>query len=748
MSMTFRPRPKQQEVLAYRGGKMGVSAVPGSGKTQTLSYLAAQIVAGGELGPEQEVLIVTLVNAAVDNFAHRVAGILRAKGLLPHVGYRVRTLHGLAHDVIRDRPSLAGLSDAFQILDEYDAQQIIRRASEGWLHGNPQALDGMLRGDLTEAELRRIRRRNLPRHLGDVAVSFIHQAKDLGLSPPELNEKLGDGDEEMPVLRMACEVYALYQQALAYRGAVDFNDLISKALLALRTDRDYRQRLRNRWPFILEDEAQDSSRLQEEILRELVGKEGNWVRVGDPNQAIYETFTTASPEFLRDFMEQTDVQAKELPNSGRFTRSIMDLANELIDWTRTRHPVPGARSALTPPKILPTPSGDPQPNPEDDPQAVHLVGLAYTPQEELEAVAIALERWLADHPQKTVAVLVPSNYRGFELSEVLEARGLPYLEVLRSTKATRASASALVSVLRHLIEPVSAKALVDAYRIWRVGNGRRADPETVEESVHQMSGCRDPESYLWPHPDRDWLRERRDGLPDGVVHELEAFRSQVRRWHASILLPVDQMILALAQDLFREAVDLAVSHKLAGVMKGIQEGNPGMELPELVDELEKVAENERRFIGLDRDERAFDPDQHRGVVVVTTVHKAKGLEWDRVLLISVNNYDYPAALPKDRFISEKHYLRESFNLEAETLAQLKKLAEGGLQGADQAGDASMRSRVDYASERLRLLYVGITRARRSLTITWNSGRYGDAKQALAFRALQSYWEERTDESAD
>jgi DNA helicase II / ATP-dependent DNA helicase PcrA len=63
--MTFTPRPSQREILAYRGGTLGISAVPGSGKTHTLSALAAQIIssgASGQLEPEQEVLIVTLGN--------------------------------------------------------------------------------------------------------------------------------------------------------------------------------------------------------------------------------------------------------------------------------------------------------------------------------------------------------------------------------------------------------------------------------------------------------------------------------------------------------------------------------------------------------------------------------------------------------------------------------------------------------------------------------------------------------------
>ena len=146
----FRPRPKQQEVLDYAGGKMGVSAVPGSGKTHTLSLLAAQIVASGVLEDDQEVLVVTLVNSAVDNFAKRVAGFVRQRGLLPNLGYRVRTLHGLAHDIVRGRPGLVGLSDTFEIVDQREADGIRRGAAEAWLRANPNVINGFLADGLED----------------------------------------------------------------------------------------------------------------------------------------------------------------------------------------------------------------------------------------------------------------------------------------------------------------------------------------------------------------------------------------------------------------------------------------------------------------------------------------------------------------------------------------------------------------------------------------------------------------------
>ena len=412
----FKPRPKQQEVLNYTGGKMGVSAVPGSGKTITLSYLAARLVASGALEDDQEVLVVTLVNSAVDNFTARVGRFVQQLGLLPHLGYRVRTLHGLAHDIVRERPALVGLADDFQIVDERAADEILQAAVQAWVRGHPYEVDGFLVPDLEDGKREWVRRSQWPRLVSDVARSFIRQAKDLQVTPPELHDRLERlMPQPLPLVEMGWAIYADYQRALTYRGAVDFDDLIRLALQALQLDDEFLQRLRARWPFILEDEAQDSSRLQEEILRLLVEPDGNWVRVGDPNQAIYETFTTASPQFLRDFLGEVDVLPRELPNSGRSMQSIIDLANALIDWTRAEHPVEPVQDALAPPHIVPAPPGDPQPNPPDDPERVRVVARKYSPAAELQAVADSLARWVPEHAEDTVAVLVPRNERGFEL---------------------------------------------------------------------------------------------------------------------------------------------------------------------------------------------------------------------------------------------------------------------------------------------------------------------------------------------
>lgn len=747
----FKPRPKQAEVLRYTGGRMGVSAVPGSGKTRTLSYLAAQLVTGTKIADDQEVLIVTLVNSAVDNFSRQLSDFVQSRGLLPNFGYRVRTLHGLANDIVRERPGLVGLAEDFQIVDERESDEILQDTVAAWLRGSSTSLETYFVLDLEDNQRDYVRRDQWPELVTGIARAFIRQAKDQDLTPEQVSAYMADSEVALPLAQMGLEIYGGYQRGLAYRGAVDFQDLIRLALRALEADPDYLARLRYRWPFILEDEAQDSSQLQERILRRLAGTNGNWVRVGDPNQSIYETFTTAKPRYLRDFLNAPGVTARELPDSGRSTYSIITLANYLIDWTRRAHPVAEIRALepLQPPFIKETPPGDPQPNPPDNPSGIHLYREALSPAGEIDIVVKSLARWLPQHPDETVAVLVPRNQRGFEVVDALKGLREPqleYVELLRSTTSTRETAGALGNVLQYLTNPGSPGLLANAFRVWRRED--RDDPLAgvrADRLAKVLRACRQVEDYMWPRPGSDWLDQIAIAGEDMEAREhLENFRVLVRRWHGAVVLPVDQLVLTLAQDLFRHPVDLAVAHSMAVFLRRYAEQHPYAGLAEYTAELAVVARNERRFLGLSDDDIGFDPDRHRGKVCVATMHSAKGLEWDRVYLMSVNNYDFPSAQPYDSYISEKWFVRDHLNLEAEALAQLNTLIEQGLY---LEGAATQQARVEYAAERLRLLYVGITRARKELIVTWNTGRRGDAQPALPLAALQAFWETRNDGTA-
>ncbi len=757
---TYTFRPSQTDILRYRGGKLGISAVPGSGKTFTLSALAAQIISSGVLETDQDVLIVTLVNSAVDNFSARIGKMIEQRGLIPQLGYRVRTLHGLAHDIVREKPALAGLEERFQIVDEREAEFIRKEATNAWLTTHPNHLDEYLSPELDNSKRDWVNRQQLPDLAHSLGLAFIRSCKNLTLTPEDLRNKLDSAPAPLPLAEMGWWIYEKYQQALRYRGAVDFDDLIAFAYKILQADPDYLARLQYRFPYILEDEAQDSSEVQENILRLLAGH-GNWVRVGDPNQAIFETFTTADPKLLKKFIAHEADHRNELPVSGRSQQHIIDLANYLIDWTNASHPAPACRDALGIPHIQATSPEDPQPNPPADPDAIKLVNKKYTPEEETEDIIRSIKKWLPDHLDSTIAVLVPRNTRGFEVIEALKKNKIDYVDVLASTNKTRVAAGAIANIIAYLSDPTSPTKLSRAYQVYRkeiFGSDRKEDTATVttptaedgDENKPQSDHKDKPyaiiastllrkigevENFIAPSPDHDWLAVISETEAEQVIQELSEFKVVINRWLSAVTLPIDQLILTLAQELFTDAADLALAHKLALVLRKVADDHNDWRLPELTAELGVIARNERRFIGFSSDDSGFNPDAHKGKVVVTTMHKAKGLEWDRVYMMSVNNYDFPSLQPYDRYISEKWFIRNNLNLEAEALAQLKTSLTTGEYEWYEEGQATISAREDYSRERLRLLYVGLTRAKKDLIVTWNTGRKGDATPNLALSAL-------------
>ena len=254
-------------------------------------------------------------------------------------------------------------------------------------------------------------------------------------------------------------------------------------------------------------------------------------------------------------------------------------------------------------------------------------------------------------------------------------------------------------------------------------------------------------------PGRDWLKSLVLVESNLEIYEsLQTFRKFVQRWQGTVLLPVDQVVLTLAQDIFYDPAELALVHKLASLLRQAEDANPEWQLGELAGELAVIARNERRFLGFSPEDTGFNPEHHKGVVVISTMHKAKGLEWDRVYLLSVNNYDFPSGDPEDTYLPERWFIRGSpnlgeldapnnhLNLQAEALAQFEVAYEPEMFQWYTEGQGTYDARLDYVRERLRLFYVGITRAKDQLVVTYNTGKRGNLHLSRPFDVLIDHWE--------
>lgn len=762
---TLKLRPAQEAILEYEGGRMAVSAVPGSGKTFTLSLLAAKLIAEPliDVDAGQRVLVVTYLNASVDTFKARIRKQLNDRGL-PDRGYDVRTLHSLALEIVRLANSGLG-TGAFAaadvtVLDETQSNQFLAQAVGGWIDANRDWWQSLI-AEGSNSPQRLARWRDVTER---TASAFIRAAKNERYHANQILARLeslrqADGDEEQqrlghsPLLNMLAGIYGRYQTILDRQGSLDFNDLIWQAADLLQNRPDLAIALRQQWPFVLEDEAQDSVPLQEALLEELTGSNGNWVRVGDPNQAITSTFTAAHPRFFTNFLEQADVVKRPLPNSGRNAPLIFNAANTMVDWVIDHHPEPEVRQhAFRRQHIEPTPPGDAQPNPPNSEARLQIRVYSHRQDEELPKVAQAAFKYAEAHPNHTLAILVPTNQLGFEIADHLDALNADYDNLLRGSSREREVAAALHAILSILANPLDTRALATAYESLRTlqngsSNGEgAANSEAADRARHLQTVLRSvhlPETFLFPgETEEAFVR----ALPSGVVDEedlagLEAFAAFLRRLFELRTLPIDDLTLTLADELFagsevREA-DLAIAYQIASLLRQWRETQPEWRLPELTAQLYQAVAGQRSLGVIRPNDLGYDPVPGR--ITLSTQHSAKGLEWDAVYLVGVDGQWIPGSL-------ESHFRGDydayGDDLRAEAVAQLHFLMTGE-PGLYDGRSATETAHIEVICERLRLLYVGITRARRFLQIsrsrsTRQSGTDRDTEPATVLGVLYRY----------
>jgi len=740
-------REAQRDVLEYAGGRMAISAVPGSGKTTTLSYLAATLIADGKVGRDayrgeepaksfflppigmvaegapafggapagSQVLIVTFSNAAVANFKSRIAGFLAERGLPRQVGYDVRTLHSLAHLIVQGQPALSGLDTEFRILDETEVNRVRGDVVRIWIERHEERWLSFLQGPDERAQrswLGKTRR---------IVAATIRAAKTARMKPADLLERLsrlGDATE-VEVARMGAEVYAIYQDQLDTRAALDFDDLVWLGYEQLRDNPDVLDEFRRRWPYILEDEAQDSTPLQEALLELLVGPDGNWVRVGDPNQAINASFTSADPRLFRQFSRREDVEFVSLDQSGRSSERIVHLANDLVDWVCSDYPERDIRErAFERQMIALVDAGDPQPNPPAEESTIMLDREYPDWQHELEDVTRRATKYTERHPEQTLAILAPTNAYGHEVIKLLRSLGADFDELLQAQSSTRAVMGALSHVLDFVADPSRGRTLSDLFRDLADADLLFLPEGANPEHIARLLGGARVEGLLFPEPGK----RRRDALPprpettldDHVA--IDRFAERAARWVRASTLPVDEFLLTVGTDLFTGQFDLTIAQQTASLMRRTADYDPSWKLPALARELHEIAFGARGLPRLGRNELGFEPQPGR--ITVATMHGAKGLEWDLVYFIGADKNWFPE-LPEDAARGGLDIIEG--DLEAEVSALVRSLGDERSLSRRRLSPTE-DARLEQIAERLRLLYVGITRARRNLCITWSENR--------------------------
>jgi DNA helicase-2/ATP-dependent DNA helicase PcrA len=613
--------PVQRDAVLQTEGPVLIVAGAGSGKTRILTHRIAYLIRERNVHPNQ-VLAITFTNKAAQEMQERVQELL---GTLLSRGMWILTFHSTCARILRREHQRLGLPSHFSIYDEADSERVIKMV-------------------LRDAGLDE--RKFPPKAMKAV----ISRAKDALLGATEYAQAAGNWYE-----RTVAEVFQGYEARLRSAGAVDFDDLILRTVQLFRAQPEVLEHYQERFRYILIDEYQDTNRAQYHLVNLLASKHRNICVVGDADQGIY-SWRGATIQNLLDFEhDYPDAQEFILDQNYRSTRTILEVANALIEHNIQRKP-----------KNLWTDSAHGSPVVRYRAENEH---------DEAWFVAQEVEGLVNDQGEASygdVAVFYRTNAQSRVLEDVFMRAGIPYRVVGGVRFYERREIKDTLAYLRTVVNPQDAVSLRRIINTPKRGIGDQTvgalESFARDEGLTLLEASRRAEEI-------PLLSQRARGAVAGFVDVMDRLRARAEEGaKVSALVDAAFRDTGYYAELDAERTVEAESRKenlqeLVGVGAEFEARFADAGLPDFLEQVALVTEQD-------------EYDEAASTVTLMTLHNAKGLEFDVVFIVGMED----GVFPHHRSMTEP----------------------------------------DQMEEERRLAYVGITRARRRLYIShaWSRSLFG------------------------
>jgi DNA helicase II / ATP-dependent DNA helicase PcrA len=581
----------QREAVLHGDGPLLILAGAGSGKTRVLTHRVAHLIEQRGVAPEA-ILAITFTNKAAGELRERITRL---------VGPRARaiwasTFHSACVRILRREAEEVGLARDFTVFDADDQMRLLRRC-------------------FAEEEID-------PKRIAPRAVQArISDAKSCLQDPDDVAALAGSFLDEQVV-----RLYRRYQEALRVNGGVDFDDLIMLTVGLLEGNGPARERYQRRFAHVLVDEYQDTNHAQYRLVRVLGEPQRNVCVVGDDDQGIY-SWRGADVRNIRDFVhDYPDARVVALEQNYRSTGTILHAAHAIVSHNADRHP-----------KRLWTDRGSGEP--------IEVVACR-DEHEEARVVAGEVERAQGrGEPLSELAVFYRTNAQSRAIEDQLVRRGVPYQVIGGPKFYERAEVRDLLAWLRGAANPADTVSFARLAGAPRRGLG----PGTVQKVG----------AYASTHglPIAAALAETQ-GIPGLGAAQRAALAATgdalatIAR-DAAAGMPLERLVdAAIDRSGLREALAREDTFEARGRIENMEElvnvageYDAAADDPSLAGFLEQIA--------LHADADAVETASGR--VTLMTIHNAKGLEFDTVVITGLeeglfphSRSDTPEALEEER----------------------------------------------------------------------------------------------------
>jgi len=631
--------PEQRAAVEQTEGPVLILAGAGSGKTRVITFRIAYLLQKGVLA--KNILAVTFTNKAAKEMRERVSLLIDSRSAAEMT---ISTFHSLGVKILRQDITRLGFKKSFTI---YGAADQVRLVRDIIARLAPQ-------GEKYDAE--RI-------------IYLISAAKNRLELPSDFSFNVGD-----PYAVMAAEVYPEYQKSLKAFNAVDFDDLLLYSEKLLREHAEVRTSFQQLFRYVMVDEYQDTNEAQYRILQLLTSGERNLCVVGDDDQSIY-AWRGANPDNILGFEKDfPGAKVVKLESNYRSTGNILAAANGLISHNSNRKD-----------KVLRPMAGEGEP-------VVHVS--CFDEEEESQQVINHIRNAIynKEASYSDFAVLYRTNIQSRVFEEQLRYEDIPYVLIGGQQFFDRKEVKDLLSYLRVILNRQDEVNLLRILNYPRRGIGETSADRLIRASSAQNCSLWDVLS------DPSGIEGIDDRVRDAISRFIGLLQSYRQRFKTASGLAalLRQLVkdLDLEGELHRSLNDPERARKRIEHIEEVVSALANYEerdlKPSLRGFLEKVSLLDTEEPNNDDKEKKLAQD----AVVLMSLHSSKGLEFDHVFLVGV---------------------------EEEFLPHTKSISES----------------MDIDEER-RLCYVGITRARKTLTLSHCEQRrkFGKMLQRVPSRFLE------------